>query len=67
MGHRGTRILRELLEADTPVGFTRNDFEEAFLTLVDAYGLRRPRMNAALGLRGRFFEIDALWETSGWR
>lgn len=60
--HRGSRILRELLASDTPVGFTRNDFEEAFLALVDAHGVRRPRMNAALALRGRFYEIDALWE-----
>lgn len=61
-GRRGTLNLRALLEADEPVGITRNDFEEAFLALVDAYGLTRPRMNAALSLRGRFFEIDALWE-----
>jgi very-short-patch-repair endonuclease len=44
------------------VAITRNDFEEAFLVLVDAYGLLRPRMNADLSVRGRFFEIDALWE-----
>jgi very-short-patch-repair endonuclease len=59
---RGTRNLRVLLESEEPVGWTRNDFEEAFLALVDAYCLPRPRMNAALALRGRFFEIDALWE-----
>jgi hypothetical protein len=59
---RGVRNLRALLESEEPVGWTRNDFEEAFLALVDAYGLPRPRMNAALALRGRFFEIDALWE-----
>jgi very-short-patch-repair endonuclease len=61
-GRRGSRNLRMLLETPEPVGFTRNDFEEAFVALVDAYGLRRPRMNATLALRGRFFEIDALWE-----
>jgi very-short-patch-repair endonuclease len=60
--HRGTRMLRALLGSEAPVGITRNDFEEAFLVLVDAHGIRRPRMNAALALRGRFFEIDALWE-----
>jgi very-short-patch-repair endonuclease len=59
---RGTRQLRELLDSPEPVGFTRNDFEEAFLALVDAHGLPRPRMNADLAVRGRFFEIDALWE-----
>jgi very-short-patch-repair endonuclease len=61
-GRRGTRNLRVLLESKEPVGITRNDFEEAFLALVDAHELPRPRMNADLALRGRFFEIDALWE-----
>jgi very-short-patch-repair endonuclease len=60
-GRRGARNLRALLEAGEPVGFTRNDFEEAFVAFVDSYGLRRPRMNGSLALRGRFFEIDALW------
>lgn len=61
-GRRGARRLRALLESKEPETITRNDFEEAFLALVDAYGLRRPRMNADLALRGRFFEIDCLWE-----
>lgn len=61
-GRRGARNLRALLESDRPEGITRNDFEEAFLALVDAHGLSRPRMNADLAVRGRFFEIDALWE-----
>jgi len=59
---RGARNLRGVLDLKEPVGITRNDFEEAFLALVDARGLPRPRMNADLALRGRFFEIDALWE-----
>jgi very-short-patch-repair endonuclease len=62
-GRRGAKNLRMLLEARTPVGITRNDFEEAFVALVDRCGLRRPRMNADLAIRGRFFEIDALWES----
>lgn len=61
-GRRGSRTLRALLEAPEPVGFTRNEFEEAFVALVDAHRLRRPRMNGDLHLRGRFFQIDALWE-----
>ena len=61
-GRRGAKNLRALLEAGESVGITRNDFEEAFLALVDAHGVPRPRMNADLALRGRFFEIDALWE-----
>ncbi|HSS42479.1 MAG TPA: type IV toxin-antitoxin system AbiEi family antitoxin domain-containing protein [Solirubrobacterales bacterium] len=61
-GRRGARNLRALLESDEPVGFTRNDFEEGFVAFVDGYGLRRPRMNGTLAMRGRFFEVDALWE-----
>lgn len=61
-GRRGALTVRALLESPEPVGITRNDFEEAFLALVDAHGLSRPRMNADLAIRGRFFEIDALWE-----
>lgn len=61
-GRRGSKSLRALLEAGQPVGITRNDFEEAFVALVDRFGFRRPRMNAPLAIRGRFFEIDALWE-----
>jgi len=61
-GRRGARKVRALLGSRAPVAITRNDFEEAFLALVDAHGLLRPRMNADLAIRGRFFEIDALWE-----
>ncbi|HET7418197.1 MAG TPA: DUF559 domain-containing protein [Solirubrobacterales bacterium] len=61
-GRRGTRKVRALLEAREPIGITRNDFEEAFRVLVVEYDLPRPRMNADLAVRGRFFEIDALWE-----
>jgi very-short-patch-repair endonuclease len=61
-GRRGARTLRALLASREPVAITRNEFEEAFLALIDAHGLPRPRMNADLALRGRFFEIDALWE-----
>jgi very-short-patch-repair endonuclease len=61
-GRRSAKNLRTLLEARQPGGITRNEFEEAFVALVDRYDLRRPRMNAPLAIRGRFFEIDALWE-----
>jgi hypothetical protein len=61
-GRRGARNVRTLLESPEPVGFTRNDFEEAFRLLVVAHDIHpRPRMNAPLALRGRIFEIDALW------
>ncbi|HET7590400.1 MAG TPA: type IV toxin-antitoxin system AbiEi family antitoxin domain-containing protein [Solirubrobacterales bacterium] len=62
-GRRGSKKVRTLLQARGPVGITRNEFEEAFVALVDRHGLPRPRMNADLAVRGRFYEIDALWET----
>jgi very-short-patch-repair endonuclease len=58
---RGAATLRELLTAKRHVDFTRNDFEELFLALVQSSGLPRPRMNASLWIRGRFFEPDCLW------
>jgi hypothetical protein len=61
-GRRGTAALRELLGSSEPGGITRNGFEESFVALIDAHGLPRPRLNATLALRGRFFEIDCLWE-----
>jgi very-short-patch-repair endonuclease len=61
-GRRGSVDLRALLVSKVPEGRTRNDFEEDFVALLDANGLPRPRLNADLALRGRFFEIDCLWE-----
>lgn len=61
-GRRGTVALRALLGLTEPEGITRNDFEEAFVALLDANDLPRPRFNATLWLRGRFYEIDCLWE-----
>jgi very-short-patch-repair endonuclease len=62
-GRKGSVLLARLANRTTlSVGITRNDFEEAFLTLVDAHGLPRPRMNAPVHLRGRFYEIDCFWE-----
>lgn len=59
---RGARNVRAVLGSKVPVAITRNDFEEAFLDLVEAHGLPRPRTNADLAVRGRFLAIDALWE-----
>jgi hypothetical protein len=60
-GRRGSLVLARLADRKLlRVGITRNDFEEAFLAFVDAYGL--PRMNADVALRGRFYEIDCFWE-----
>lgn len=58
---RGARLLRQVRASKAPVGIPRNRFERRFLAFVDEYGLPRPAMNAPLALRGRTFEIDALW------
>jgi very-short-patch-repair endonuclease len=60
-GRRGNATLRELLADKEPGGITRNDFEERFVAFLDAHGLPRPRFNATIALRGRFFEADCLW------
>src|ERR1700748_1157530 len=60
---KGSLVLARLVERkERHVGITRNDLEEAFLGLVDRFGLPRPRMNAYLAVRDRFYEIDCLWE-----
>jgi very-short-patch-repair endonuclease len=61
-GHRGVATLRALLASKRPVGVTRNEFEERFVAVLDAYDLPHPRFNATLHVRGRFFEPDALWD-----
>lgn len=61
-GRRGVATVREILASRRPPGRTRNDFEELFVAVLDRYGLPRPRFNATLALRGRFFEPDCLWE-----
>lgn len=60
-GRRGTVALRALVGSTAPEGITRNKFEERFVALLDVHGLPRPRLNATLSLRGRFYEIDCLW------
>lgn len=62
-GRKGSVVLARLANRQAlPVGITRNEFEEAFLALIDRHRLPRPRMNAHVALRGRFFEIDCLWQ-----
>jgi hypothetical protein len=66
-GRRGARNLRTVLASKQPVAITRNDFEEAFLALVDAHGLPRPRMNADVALRGASSRSTPFGSRSGWR
>jgi very-short-patch-repair endonuclease len=59
---RGSAVLRSLLgEGAAARGVTKNDFEERFAALVDSHGLPKPRFNADLAIRGRFFSVDCLW------
>jgi hypothetical protein len=60
-GKRGAATLRRLIASKRPADITRNDFEEGFLALIDRFGLPRPRMNAPVALRGKFYEVDCLW------
>jgi hypothetical protein len=60
---KGSALLARLANSKTlPVGITRSHLEEAFLALIDRFELPRPRMNVHIALRGRFYEIDCLWE-----
>jgi very-short-patch-repair endonuclease len=62
-GHRGSVALTRLANRRTlPVGIARSELEERFLALIDRHGLPRPRLNVHLAIRGRFYEIDCLWE-----
>ena len=59
----GSASLRRLVRGEGAFsGVVRNDFEESFLALIDASGLPRPRLNADVAVRGRFFEVDCLWD-----
>lgn len=53
--------LRVVLGARKPVGVTRNEFEEAFVALLDAHGLPRPLLNGTLPIRGMLLEPDCMW------
>jgi very-short-patch-repair endonuclease len=62
-GQPGSLLLAHLASGEQrSIGITRYELEEAFLALIDRYELPRPRMNAHLAIRDRFFEVDCLWE-----
>jgi very-short-patch-repair endonuclease len=59
---RGSAKLRMLLGDETAVrGVTRKELEERFALLLERTDLPRPRLNADVAVRGRFFEADCLW------
>ncbi len=60
----GSAVLHGLVaERAGDSGVTRNDFEELFVSLLDAHGLPRPRFNADISVGGRFFCVDCLWHS----
>jgi very-short-patch-repair endonuclease len=59
---RGSAVLRPLLRDRTAArGITRSELEERFVALLESTDLPRPRLNADVAVRGRFFEVDCLW------
>lgn len=71
---RGSAALRALFRDRTAVrGITRRELERRFKAVLDGTDLPRPRRNAHVSVRGRFFEVDCLWaeqrlivELDGW-
>ena len=59
---RGSAGLRSLVGDETAArGVTRSELEERFVALLDGAALPRPRLNAQVAVRGRFFEADCVW------
>lgn len=60
-GRRGSDVLRAVL-ADGGAGVTRTELERRFAALIATSGLPKPRRNAPIAVRGRFYELDCVWE-----
>jgi hypothetical protein len=62
-GRRGARAVRACLRRrrDLPGGITRHELEERFVAFLDRFGLPRPRLNAHVRVRDRYYEIDCFW------
>lgn len=59
---RGSALLRALFRDRAAVlGITRRELERRFQEVLDGTDLPRPRRNAQVSVRGRFFEADCLW------
>jgi very-short-patch-repair endonuclease len=59
---RGSAKLKALLADDTAVqGVTREELERRFAGILRNTDLPRPRLNADVSVRGRFYEADCLW------
>lgn len=61
-GRRGTRALAKALAGYTEPTISRSAAEESMLALMDAAGIRRPRLNAWIALDdGTGYSPDFLW------
>lgn len=61
-GRPGTTLLKRLMADERTVrGITRRELEARFGEILDRTDLPRPRLNADVSVRGRFFEADCLW------
>jgi hypothetical protein len=61
-GRHGASVLRAVVRDFDPCAtLTRNELEQRFLSLCDAAGVARPRVNAWIPLDGGGVEVDFLW------
>ncbi|HEY6551263.1 MAG TPA: DUF559 domain-containing protein [Solirubrobacterales bacterium] len=59
---RGSAVLRAFFRDRAAVrGITRRELEARFQAVLDGTDLPRPRRNAHIWVRGRFFDVDCLW------
>jgi len=58
----GSSKLKALLADETAArGVTREELEKRFADILGGTDLPRPRLNANVAVRGRFYEADCLW------
>lgn len=63
-GRPGSHTVRTALDRrNAGSTVTRSEFEDRFVEFADAYGFRRPGINASLVIDGREIEVDALWRS----
>ncbi len=60
-GRKGAAALRRIAESGRLDRVTRSDLEARFLSLLDAAGLPKPRVNMRVRAGGRAYELDCAW------
>lgn len=63
--HHAETVLGALALITSGVRGTRSELEDRFLEMLDAAGIRRPRMNIKVRIDGQNWEQDAIWEDAG--